>query len=100
MDETFLGVVSATVEQSGRKANMRNSALEADPRIPSNQKKTIGAPSKKRESQLRFLGSDVFVFCCFLGKKAEHFTMLEQDRLMCFYVIQKQRSTYFETPKK
>ena len=44
MNKTFCGVASAAVEQTWRKANMvawgaRNSALEADPRIPPNQKR-------------------------------------------------------------
>ena len=47
MGKTFWGVASAAVEQSVRKANMvaqretGNLALEADPRIPPNQKKCI-----------------------------------------------------------
>ena len=47
MDTTFLGVVSAAVEQSRRKANMvalretGNTALETDPRIPANNKKIV-----------------------------------------------------------
>ena len=45
MGKTFWGVVSAAVEQSRRKPTWLlretgNSALEADPRIPPNQKKS------------------------------------------------------------
>ena len=46
MDKTFWGVVSAAVEQSGVKPawlleETGNSALEADPSIPSNQKTNV-----------------------------------------------------------
>ena len=45
MGKTFWGVVSAAVEQSRRKANMvaqgNGTALEADPKIPPDQKKNI-----------------------------------------------------------
>ena len=49
MDKTFLGVVSAAVEQSSHKANMvaqTNSAFEAEPRILS--KKVIQVLSGTR----------------------------------------------------
>ena len=45
MGKTFWGVMSAAVEQSVKPAwllgEMGNSALEADPRVPPNQKKWV-----------------------------------------------------------
>ena len=70
MGKTFWGVASAAVEQSMRKANIiaqGNSAVEADPRIPPNPKKTCFKKcSATRLTLSQFQSLKIFMYSLFV----------------------------------